>query len=123
MLPGGTADFCEQIVHRRVGQVSVATLDALLERPGALEIGLQKIDAMIGFDREDIGVADVFLDVCGDVAKISQPDDLAARAEEIAVMPVNNGKSDGILRIVRHRERGDFEIAKSESGTGFKELP
>lgn len=60
-----------------VGDVPVATKDALFQRPRAARTFLKHFHVVIGFEHEDIRAADAFKDEFGDVTKVGGKTDVA----------------------------------------------
>ncbi len=89
--------------------MAVAAGDALLETPGASGF-LQHFQIMIGFQHEDIGVANALKGEFGGVAEIGQKTDLAAGSAE--------HEADGIGSIMRNAECFDQDVADLKAAAG-----
>src|SRR5258708_33114794 len=92
--------------------MAVPPADPLLRRPGPPGVGLQHFRTMIRLDDDDFAFADLFADILRRVAEIGQPRERAARREQVAILSAGETKSHRLLRIVRHREAFDLEVAK-----------
>jgi len=90
--------------------------------PGALRVGLEHLRAVIGLDDEHIGFPDAFADVLRGVAEVGEPGERAARREQ-AAFAVREEEPHRVMRIVRHGEAFDFEVAETEARAGFEQLP
>ena len=75
-----------------VREMSVASEDALLERPRAARTILQHLHVVIGFKDEDVRGADAVEHELGGVAEVGGEADVAAGRPQ--------KKSDGVLRVV-----------------------
>jgi len=58
----------------------------------------------------------------GSMAQIGQPGEAPGRREQV-IRPVGEEKRHGIVRVVRHGEALDLEIAEAKAGAGLEALP
>jgi hypothetical protein len=103
--------------------MAVTAGDALLERPGALGIGGEEVGAVVGLDDDDVALAELLADVLRGVAEVGEVGEGTARGKKVVGVAVGETKTDGLLSVVRDGEGVDFEIAETEAGAGFEELP
>src|SRR6266849_3759809 len=92
----------------------MAAEDSLFEAPGPVRTILQQFDIVIGFQDQDIGVADAFEGQFGGVAEVSKEANVAfSRFEQ---------EPNRVLGIVRNAERFDRQIFQFE-GSAACEKP
>src|SRR6266536_108944 len=103
--------------------MSVASTNALLERPRAMQVGLQKLRAVIRFNNDDVATAEMLADVLRCVSEIGEPCERTARRKQIAVKPRGESKTDRLLGVVWHGKTFDFEIAEPKARAGFERVP
>jgi hypothetical protein len=93
-----------------VGEMAVATENALFEAPGTTHTVLQHFHIVIGFQDEDVGGADALDNQLGDVAEISEKTNVGGlRAQEI---------TDRVLRVVWNGKRFDKHVANFKTRAG-----
>ena len=98
-----------------VGNVAVAAEDALFERPRAARTVLQHLHVVVGFEDEDVRMANAFEDQLGDVTKVGGKADIACTGVE--------DESNWILRVVREGKSLDVHIADFKACAGFEQPP
>ena len=106
-------DFRGELSGGVVGEVAVPAEDALLGRPRALGVVLEHFDIVIGFEDEDVRLADAFDDEPGGVAEIGEESDIAGMGPE--------EESNGIVGVMRDAKGIDGEVAEFEGRPGVKE--
>lgn len=111
----------EQFQGEVVGEVTVASADALFETHGAGGTG-EQVGVVIGFEDEEIDIADFLADQLGHVAKVGDPSEFPARRKQI-VLAEGESVADRIGGVVRDGEITDGEVLKLEGGTGVENLP
>ena len=79
-----------------VGEMAMSAENALLEAPGPAAVVLQHFDVMVGFQQEDVGLADALDDQLGGVAQVGQESDIAGGCAD--------QEGGGVIGIMRHGE-------------------
>lgn len=105
-----------------VGEVAVASADALFDGKGPMGVLIEKVVVVIGLQNEGIHFADAFAHELGHVAEVGDPGEAAAGFEEVAGAP-GKDETDGVVGVVGDRERSDLEILKVEIAAGGEDLP
>ena len=123
MPPAWAGDFLEDFAATVVGEVAVAPRYALFGGPRASHVGLQELGAVVGFDGDEIHLAQAIAHVMRDVSEIGQPSDRASRGEEVVFPARSEGVADRLLGVVRDGKRIDLKILKSKTRSGLKRLP
>ena len=100
----------QEFADSMIGEVARAGKDALLDDP-RIRADLEHVEIVIGFEDEAIGLAEMDSDVIRKVAEIRADGDLGAVGAE--------GESDGVGRVVRNRERVNFDVADGEGLAGL----
>ena len=114
LQPGGH-DLRDGVGGSGVGDVAVASEDALLQRPRAARTILQHLHVVIGFEHEDVRGADAVEHELGGVAEVGGKPDVPGRGAQ--------NKSDRILRVVRNGKRFNADIADFKTAAGVEQVP
>jgi len=96
----------EEFADDRIGKMSGAAHDALLDVPG-IRADLEHFEIVIGFEDEEIGVAEMYFDELGKIAEIGDDGNFGVATAA--------GVADGISGVMGNRERRDFNIADGEA--------
>lgn len=78
---------------------------------------------MVALHHHDFASAQVGVNMGGHMPEISEPDEAASGREQIAIRAARKGKSHRLLRIVRHREALDLQVAKGETRAALENPP
>jgi hypothetical protein len=89
-----------------VAEMAMPAEDALLEAPGSANVVLEELEIVVGFEEQHVSGSDSLeRKFCGATEICEKPD-------------VDEGCSDqephGVLRVVRDRERFNFNVSKPE---------
>ena len=98
-----------------VGDVAVASEDALFQRPRAARTFLQHLHVVVGFEDKDVRRADAFQHELGDVGEVGGKTDVAGRGAE--------HEADGILRVMRNGKGFDAHVADFKTRAGLEQAP
>ncbi len=112
VLPVGANVFREELEGGLVGKVAVAAFYALFNGPGALGIGVDEVNVVIGLDDEVLDFGNLLLDVEGDIAEVCDPGEAGSRGLE--------DEADWVLGIMGNGEWGDIKLFKLKRRTGLK---
>jgi hypothetical protein len=105
--------FRQDIGCRFVAEMPVAAHDPLLDAPRAAEIVLQQFHVVVCFLDQNIGSANPFHHQFRGVPQVGEE----TNAATIRVQH----KTDGIISVMRNRERFDSDVAEFECGTRVEE--
>jgi len=97
-----------------IGEMSMATENALLETPRTVGAILQHFDVVIGFQHEDIGGADAIEDLACRVSEIREKADVNIWCSQ--------QEAHGIRRVVRNVERFHADISDLETVAGREDV-
>lgn len=110
----GSHDVLNGIGACVVGEMAVATEDALLQTPGPARAILKHFHVMIGFEHERVGVSHPFAYQSCEMAEVRGEADVARRGAQ--------KETNRILRVMRHVESLDGKVADLERVTGGKKI-
>jgi len=96
-----------------VGEVTLASENALFEAPGTVRTFLEHADIVVGLQHQHIRVADSIEDVFGDVTEVRDETDIAGGGPE--------QEPDRILGVVRDVEGLDDDVADFKTLACFEE--
>ena len=81
LAPVGILYGFKQVAGGLIGEVSVASADALFDGPRSAFVAFQQLRAVVGFDYERVDVADTFADFWRGKAKVGEPGKFFDRGE------------------------------------------
>lgn len=84
--PVRACHLCEQFAGGLVRKVTMASADALFQRPGAARVRFEELGAMIRFDDDDLAASQVLADVLRGVSEIGEEGKRMTRREKIVVV-------------------------------------
>jgi len=99
----------EKVTDDGIGKMPGAAHHALLDVPG-IRADLKHVEIVIGFEDEEVGVAEMVFHQLGKIAEVGDDGDFHAPGAE--------GEADGIGGIVGNRKGGDFDVADFEFNAG-----
>ncbi len=88
--------------------MSVSSPDSLLEAPWSSCVVFKHFGAMIGFDDQNAGLSDSFLNKSRDVSEVRYPGQAGTGVEEVILSPLKI-KPDRVVCIMRYAEWVDVE--------------
>lgn len=98
-----------------VGNVAVASENALLQRPRAARTFLQHLHVVVRFEDKDVRRTDTFQHELGHVAEVGGKADVAGGSVQ--------QKADGVLRVVRNGKSFDAHVADFKTRAGLEQSP
>lgn len=122
VAPPWARDRFEQRARAVIREMAMPSADALLRGPGAFVVGLEEMGAMVGFDDNDIALANMLMNVLRRVTEIGEPHERTSGRKQI-VMTARETKTDRLVRIMWHGKTFDLKIAKTKTRARLKELP
>jgi len=111
----GRHDLGDGLGSRDVGNMAVTAEDALFERPRTARTILQHLYVVVGFEDEDVRVADAFKNQFCDVAKVGGEADIARGGVE--------NEANRVLGVVRQRKSFDAHLANFKTRASFEQPP
>lgn len=99
--------------RRGIREMTVATQNALLKAPGAMRTVLQHFHIVIGFEQQNVRAANAFDHEAGCMTQISKEADFTSGGMQ--------EKGDGILGVMRDRERFDEHISEFKAAAGAEQ--
>jgi len=114
--------FVHEFLGGGVGEVAVATEDALFYRPGALGVLLQHDGVVVGLEHEYVDFADALAHEGRCVAEVGGPSQAAVGGKEVAIAGPEY-EPYRVVGVVGNPEATDGEVLKTEGRAAVEGFP